>query len=195
MFESFLFIISYFCGSIPFGLLLTQFSGIGDVRTIGSGNLGASNVLRTGNKALALATFIGDSLKGALPIWIMNKYDIEVLVIAASGAFLGHLFPIWLKFRGGKGVSTYAGLLFAFSIPAFFGFAAIWIFCAAMWRYSSLAALVATFISPLIVYFFIGSASVSLFSGMSLLTWLKHRKNIKRLLIGSERKIGDIQIL
>lgn len=184
------FLIGYGFGSIPFGLILTRLAGAGDLRAIGSGNIGATNVLRTGNKWLAAATLLGDALKGALPIWLFAGTDNRAAIAVALGAFLGHLFPIWLKFKGGKGVATYVGLTLAFAWQALLGFAIIWLGVALATRYSSLAALCATLVTP-IVFWFLGMTAVAcLFAGLSLLAWIMHRANISRLLNGTEGKIG-----
>src|SRR6266576_5382499 len=153
-------LFGYLCGSIPFGLILTRLAGAGDVRAIGSGNIGATNVLRTGRKGLAAATLIGDTLKGTLAVLLVYAYygaeyrDFanELALPAAAGAFLGHLFPVWLGFRGGKGVATYIGLLLALAWPIAIAFALIWIAVAALSRYSSLAALLASAASPFVVW-------------------------------------------
>ena len=153
-------LFGYLCGSIPFGLILTRLAGAGDVRAIGSGNIGATNVLRTGRKGLAAATLIGDALKGTLAVLLVYAYygnefryfADELALPAAAGAFLGHLFPVWLGFKGGKGVATYIGLLLALAWPVAIAFALIWIAIAALTRYSSLAALVASAASPFAVW-------------------------------------------
>src|SRR5689334_3188139 len=137
--------LGYLLGSIPFGLILTRFAGTQDLRSIGSGNIGATNVLRTGRKGLAAATLVGDALKGTVAVLIARQIGgIETAIIAAIGAFLGHLFPVWLKFKGGKGVATYIGLLLGLAWPAGIWFCLVWALVAAFFRYSSLAALVAS---------------------------------------------------
>ena len=143
------FVFGYLCGSIPFGVLLTRLAGVPDVRSIGSGNIGATNVLRTGRKALAAATLLGDMLKGTVAV-LVTAYVLgrDAAMFAALGAFLGHLFPVWLKFRGGKGVATYIGLLLGLAWPAAIVFCAIWLATAALSRYSSLAALIASALTP-----------------------------------------------
>src|SRR5512132_4505889 len=150
----------YLCGSIPFGLILTRLAGTADIRAIGSGNIGATNVLRTGRKGLAAATLIADALKGTLAVLLAYSYyggeyryfAHELALPAAAGAFLGHLFPVWLGFRGGKGVATYIGLLLALAWPAAIAFAVIWVAVAVLSRYSSLAALLASATSPFVVW-------------------------------------------
>src|SRR5437764_9618973 len=147
------FVLCYLCGSIPFGLILTRLAGAPDVRSVGSGNIGATNVLRTGRKGLAVATLVGDMLKGTLPVLaVMYVGGREIALLAAPGAFLGHLFPVWLGFKGGKGVATYIGLLLALAplVAAIFG--AIWLAAAAITRYSSLAALAASAATPVTLF-------------------------------------------
>lgn len=183
-------IFGYLCGSIPFGLLLTRAAGLGDVRKIGSGNIGATNVLRTGNKGLAAATLILDALKGAVPAMIALRYGAEAGAIAGFGAFIGHLFPVWLGFRGGKGVATYLGALIGLAWQVSLIFAAVWLIVAVLFRYSSLAALTACVVVP-IALFALGQPQFALaFTVMSLLVFYKHRANISRLLAGTEGRIG-----
>lgn len=184
-------ILGYVFGSIPFGLLFTRFAGLGDVRTIGSGNIGTTNVLRTGRKDLAAATLVCDALKGTLAVLVVWQWGFECAVAAAAGAFLGHLFPVWLGFRGGKGVATYLGLLLAFSWIAALVFAVLWIATAAVSRYSSLAAIVAVVGSPVALWL-LGSvpAIPILFAVLTIVTLAKHHANIRRLLAGTESRIG-----
>jgi len=146
-------LFGYLCGSIPFGVLLTRLAGAPDIRSIGSGNIGATNVLRTGRKALAAATLAGDMLKGAVVVFIADHFfGRDMAICAAFGAFLGHLFPVWLSFKGGKGVATYIGLLLGFQLwLGLLAFCAIWIAVAAVTRYSSLAALTASIAAPMAV--------------------------------------------
>src|SRR5690349_12938114 len=182
----------YLLGSVPFGLLLTRAAGLGDLRTIGSGNIGATNVLRTGHKGLAAATLIGDMLKGTVAVIIAGSIDgPNAAMLAALGAFLGHLFPVWLRFRGGKGVATYIGVLLGLFWPAALIFAVIWIGTATTTRYSSLSALVAAFVTPLFLWWFGHNALASLFAVLTLLLFYMHRENIKRLQAGTEGKIGE----
>jgi len=182
----------YLCGSIPFGVILTRLAGTQDLRTIGSGNIGATNVLRTGNKKLAAATLLGDMLKGtaavALTRWILFP-DADLL--AALGAFLGHLFPVWLHFKGGKGVATFIGLLLGFGAwIALVSFCLVWLVVAFASRYSSLAALVASATTPVVLWT-VGNFELSvLFLLLAALLWIMHRANIARLLNGTESKIG-----
>jgi glycerol-3-phosphate acyltransferase PlsY len=185
------FILGYLLGSIPFGLVLTKLAGTQDLRSIGSGNIGATNVLRTGRKGLAAATLIGDALKGTLAVVITGYYGgSDAAMLAALGAFLGHLFPVWLKFNGGKGVATYIGVLIGLFWPAAVIFCAIWIATAATTRYSSLSALVAAFVTPLFLWWFGHPALASLFVVLTLLMFYTHRENIKRLQAGTEGRIG-----
>lgn len=183
-------IIGYLCGSIPFGLLLTRAAGLGDVRSIGSGNIGATNVLRTGNKGLAAATLVLDALKGTIPALIFARYGTEAGALAGAGAFIGHIFPAWLGFKGGKGVATYLGVLIGLAWQVALIFAAVWLAVAVLFRYSSLAALVACVVVPLAL-FFLGHTQYALaFALMSLLIFYKHRANIERLRAGTEGRIG-----
>jgi acyl phosphate:glycerol-3-phosphate acyltransferase len=180
----------YLLGSIPFGLILTRLAGLGDVRNIGSGNIGATNVLRTGNKKLAAATLIGDALKGTLAVVVAAQFSEILAIIAGFGAFIGHLFPVWLKFRGGKGVATYVGVLLGLAPAMVLIFAVIWIGTAYFTRYSSLAALLAAIVVPL-SFFILGEMRLmELFVIMSIITFIKHRANIGRLINGTESRIG-----
>lgn len=185
------FLIGYLFGSIPFGLLLTRLAGTRDIRTIGSGNIGATNVLRTGRKGLAAATLICDALKGTFAV-IVGGYIAgpNGAIVAALGAFLGHLFPIWLKFKGGKGVATYIGLLIGLIWPAALAFCAIWLVVAVLTRYSSAAALIASLITPFLLWWYDHPALAMLFAGLTLLLWFMHRGNIAMLMSGKESKIG-----
>jgi acyl phosphate:glycerol-3-phosphate acyltransferase len=186
------FIVGYLLGSIPFGLILTKLAGTQDLRSIGSGNIGATNVLRTGKKGLAAATLLGDMLKGTAAVIIAGHlWGPNAAMLAGLGAFLGHLFPIWLQFRGGKGVATYIGVLLGLFWPAAAIFGAIWIATAFTSRYSSLSALVASFVTPIFLWFFGHLALASLFSVLTLLLFWTHRENIKRLQTGTEGKIGQ----
>lgn len=184
------FAFGYLLGSIPFGLLLTRAAGGPDIRAIGSGNIGATNVLRTGNKALAAATLLCDMLKGTLAVLAAARYGADPALAAALGAFLGHLFPVWLKFKGGKGVATYIGLLIGLHWPAALFFCAVWLAVAAAVRYSSLAALIASALTPLAIWYFGLPKVAALFLLLTVLLWVKHRANIERLLNGTEGKIG-----
>lgn len=187
----------YLCGSIPFGLLLTRLAGTKDIRTIGSKSIGATNVLRTGRKDLALATVLLDALKGTVAVLLAERYlGPGAGVLAGLGAFLGHLYPVWLKFEGGKGVATFIGVILALWWPGVVLFGAIWLGIAYFTRYSSLSALVASVLVPLVRIILdlgargIGTLSVALVI-MAALLWWKHRPNIRRLLLGTEGKIGQ----
>ena len=181
----------YLLGSIPFGLILTRYAGLGDVRAIGSGNIGATNVLRTGRKGLAAATLLGDALKGTAAVLIAGRFGPEAALVAGLGAFLGHLFPVWLGFKGGKGVATFLGVLLALSPLGLLAFAAIWLGLAFTLKYSSLAALAASGLTPLILWG-LGQPSVAiLFLLLAALLWWKHAPNIRRLLDGTEGRIGQ----
>jgi len=190
------FAFGYLCGSIPFGVLLTRLAGAPDVRAIGSGNIGATNVLRTGRKGLAAATLLGDMLKGTAAVLLVEHFfaqdsDTHDLAIAAAiGAFLGHLYPVWLRFRGGKGVATYIGLLLGLAWPAAIVFCAIWLAIAALTRYSSLAALIASAATPIFLWWYRDVQDAQLFLLLSLLLWIMHRANIARLCRGTEGKIA-----
>jgi acyl phosphate:glycerol-3-phosphate acyltransferase len=184
------FAFGYLLGSIPFGLLLTRAAGGPDIREIGSGNIGATNVLRTGNKGLAAATLICDMLKGALAVLAAARYGPNAALAAGLGAFLGHLFPVWLKFKGGKGVATYIGLLIGFYWPAALLFCAIWLVVAAVSRYSSLAALISSALMPFSLWLLDLPNVAALFLLLTVLLWVMHRANIMRLLNGNEGKIG-----
>jgi glycerol-3-phosphate acyltransferase PlsY len=183
------FAFGYLLGSIPFGLLLTRAAGGPDIRDIGSGNIGATNVLRTGRRGLAAATLLCDALKATLAVLVAARYGTDAALAAGLGAFLGHLFPVWLKFKGGKGVATYIGLLIGFYWPAALLFCAIWLAVAAASRYSSLAGLIASALTPLSLWFFGRPSIAALFLLLSVLLWFMHRANISRLLDGSEGKI------
>lgn len=181
----------YLLGSIPFGLIFAKMAGLGDIRKIGSGNIGATNVLRSGRKGVAFATLAADMLKGAAAVWIAGMFGPDQAIMAGLGAFLGHCFPVWLKFKGGKGVATYVGVLGALAWQGLIVFAAVWLLVAALTRYSSLAALIATVAVPAALYW-LGKVQIGeLFILMSLLVWIFHRANISRLLSGSESKIGS----
>jgi glycerol-3-phosphate acyltransferase PlsY len=179
----------YLLGSIPFGILLTRLFGGPDLRAVGSGNIGATNVLRTGHRGLAAATLLGDILKGTVAVVAMSYFSREMAICAALGAFLGHLFPIWLRFRGGKGVATFIGLLLGFKCWfAVLGFCVIWALVAAITRYSSLAALTASAVTPIILWW--TSELAPFFLLLVVMLWIMHRANIARLIRGTESKIG-----
>jgi glycerol-3-phosphate acyltransferase PlsY len=186
------FIFGYLCGSIPFGILLTRLAGAPDLRSVGSGNIGATNVLRTGRKGLAAATLLGDMLKGTVAVLIVSHFfGQQAAIIAAFGAFLGHLFPVWLRFKGGKGVATFIGLLLGFQVwIALAAFCVIWLAIAALTRYSSLAALLASAATPAILWWTGDVRLAELFLLLAVLLWIMHRANIARLIGGTESKIG-----
>jgi glycerol-3-phosphate acyltransferase PlsY len=186
------FVLGYLLGSIPFGLILTKLAGTQDLRSIGSGNIGATNVLRTGHKGLAVATLICDMLKGAVAVVIAGYFGgPNAAMLAALGAFLGHLFPVWLKFKGGKGVAVYIGVLIGLFWPAAVVFCVLWIATAATSRYSSLSGLVASFVTPIFLWWFGHPALASLCAVLTLLLFYVHRENIKRLQAGTEGRIGE----
>ncbi len=184
-------IFGYLLGSIPFGLILTRMAGLGDVRKIGSGNIGATNVLRTGNRKLAAATLLLDALKGTAAAVIASHWGLEAGLVAGFAAFIGHLFPVWLSFKGGKGVATYMGLLLGLAPLMALLFAVIWLATAKLSRYSSLSALVATLIVPVVLSFSGDGKVALLFALLTAITWIKHKANIRRLLAGTESRIGD----
>ena len=185
-------ILGYLLGSIPFGLILTKLAGTQDLRSIGSGNIGATNVLRTGRKGLAAATLICDALKGTIAVVIAGNFvGPNAAMLAALGAFLGHLFPVWLKFKGGKGVAVYIGVLIGLFWPAAVVFCVMWLATAFTSRYSSLSALVASFVTPIFLWWFGHAALASLFAVLTMLLFYMHRENIKRLQAGTEGRIGE----
>ena len=182
----------YLLGSIPFGIVVTRFAGTTDIRQIGSGNIGATNVLRTGHKGLAAATLLLDAFKGTAAVAIVGHWGGPIAaMLAGLGAFFGHLFPVWLKFKGGKGVAVYIGILLGLFWPAAVVFCLIWLVTAVSFRYSSLSALVASLITPLFLWWFGYLALASLFAVMTLLLFYIHRENIRRLQAGTEGKIGQ----
>ncbi|QRE77326.1 glycerol-3-phosphate 1-O-acyltransferase PlsY [Methylobacterium aquaticum] len=184
--------IGYLFGAIPFGLILTRFAGLGDVRSIGSGNIGATNVLRTGRKGLAAATLVGDALKGTAAVVLASRLSGQEAALAAGlGAFLGHLFPVWLGFKGGKGVATFIGVLLGLFPLGVLVFAAIWIGLAFLLRYSSASALAASAATPAALWALGQGRLAVLFCVLALLLWWKHAPNIRRLLAGTEGRIGQ----
>lgn len=185
-------VLGYLLGSIPFGLILTRIAGLGDIRSIGSGNIGATNVLRTGNRKLAAATLLLDALK-ATAAALAGHYIAgpEAGLLAGFAAFLGHLFPAWLGFKGGKGVATYIGMLLGVAPLWALAFAAIWLCVALVSKYSSLSALVATLVIPVALWI-VGSEKIAFIMAiMTVISWMKHEANIKRLIAGTEGKIGQ----
>lgn len=195
-------LIGYLIGSIPFGLVLTKLAGLGDVRKIGSGNIGATNVLRTGNKGLAFATLLLDGGKGAVVVILANIFlTQDYAVLAGGGAFLGHLFPVWLKFKGGKGVATFIGVMLAISWPAGVAVGLTWLLVAFTFRMSSLSALISAVLAPVYIYvlmllspfgniYFGDLQRIELAAFMAILILVRHHQNIARILKGTEPRIG-----
>lgn len=184
-------VFGYLLGSIPFGLLLTRSAGLGDIRAIGSGNIGTTNVLRTGRKDLAAATLVLDALKGTCAVLFATRWGEQAAFAAAVGAFAGHLFPVWLRFRGGKGAATYLGLAGAFAWPVALIFAAVWLTTAWATRFSSLSALLASLVSPFVFLSMGRTREAVLFGVLTLALWVMHRANIVRLTRGQESRIGQ----
>ena len=189
-------VFGYLVGSLPSGVLVTRVAGAADPRGIGSGNIGATNVLRTGRKDLAAVTLAMDALKGTIPILIARAFDdgsapIHLGVAAAMGAFLGHLFPIYLRFKGGKGVATFLGCLIGLAWPVAIAFALVWLATAYLTRYSSASALLASAVTPVVLALMRRPESAILFALLALMLWAKHHANIARLAAGSESRIGE----
>ena len=180
----------YLLGSIPFGVILTRAAGAGDVRQIGSGNIGATNVLRTGNKALAAATLLLDAAKGAMAVLVARQWGADAALVAGGCALLGHLYPVWLKFRGGKGVATSIGILLVIAWPVGIVACLVWLATAFLFRYSSLAALAAITAAPIASWFAAGRTVALLALFLAVLVWWRHRANVERLLKGTEPRIG-----
>jgi glycerol-3-phosphate acyltransferase PlsY len=185
-----LLLLGYLLGSIPFGFILTRLAGLGDIRAIGSGNIGATNVLRTGNKALAAATLLLDGLKGTAAVLIGWRWGIYGALAAGLGAFVGHCFPIWLRFKGGKGVATFLGVLLGLHWPTMILTALLWVGTAAVTRYSSLSALVATAAAPIALVAFGLMPEAVLALLLTIIIWARHRANLQRLMAGEETRIG-----
>ncbi len=183
-------VLGYLLGSVPFGLVLTRIAGLGDIRQIGSGNIGATNVLRTGNKGLALATLLLDGGKGAVAALIAAQVAPPLAVIAGGAALLGHLFPVWLGFKGGKGVATTLGTLIAVNWMVGIGACLTWLVIAFLFRMSSLSALVAVALAPVYAYFLGTAAQVAFAIFAAILVWIRHHENIVRLFKGTEPRIG-----
>ncbi|MDQ0453986.1 glycerol-3-phosphate 1-O-acyltransferase PlsY [Rhizobium paknamense] len=188
--------IGYLLGSIPFGLILTRMAGLGDVRKIGSGNIGATNVLRTGNKKLAAATLLLDALKATVAAVLAQAlFGSETVhlpgLLGGFAAFIGHLFPVWLRFKGGKGVATYIGTLLGVFPLMVLVFAIVWLSVAKLSRYSSLSALVATLVIPVALWLLHQPETALVTAAMTVITWWKHKENIERLISGTEGKIGQ----
>jgi glycerol-3-phosphate acyltransferase PlsY len=182
----------YLLGSIPFGLVLTRLAGLGDLRGTGSGNIGATNVLRTGRKDLALLTLILDAGKGAAAVLIAWRWGPDIALMAAYGGVLGHLFPVWLKFHGGKGVATTLGVHLALALPMGAAACATWLVVAAVTRYSSLAALVSVAATPAYAWWIMGDLQLVQYAAViAAIVWLRHAGNIRRLVTGQESRIGQ----
>ncbi len=184
------FLLGYLLGSIPFGLLLTRAAGLGDIRNVGSGNIGATNVLRTGRKGLAAATLLLDALKGVAAVLIVVYISQIAAIGAAAGAVLGHMFPVWLRFKGGKGVATTLGVMWGLSWPIGAIACAAWLMFAAIFRYSSLAALLSVLIAAVAAWILTSAYVATLLTLLVPLVWARHHENIARLLKGTEPKIG-----
>jgi acyl phosphate:glycerol-3-phosphate acyltransferase len=182
-------LLGYFCGSIPFGLILTRLAGMGDIRNVGSGNIGATNVLRTGNKTIAALTLLCDALKGLIPVLAARPAP-ELMILAAVGALAGHLFPVWLKFNGGKGVATLIGITFGFSWVLGLIFVALWLAIAILSKISSLSALIASAALPFFALFLGHESFVLPLGAFAVIIWYKHKANISRLVKGEEPKIS-----
>lgn len=183
--------LGYLFGSVPFGLVLTKLVGGEDLRSIGSGNIGATNVLRTGNKGLAAATLLLDALKGTLAVLIGARFGEYAAILAGLGAFLGHLYPVWLKGKGGKGVATFLGVTLALAWQGALVFALVWLAVAFASRYSSAAALAASVAVPLSLWALGLKGPAELLTALAVLLWFKHWPNITRLMAGTESKIGE----
>jgi glycerol-3-phosphate acyltransferase PlsY len=185
------FLLGYLLGSIPFGLLLTRAAGLGDIRKVGSGNIGATNVLRTGRKGLAAATLLLDALKGVAAVLIADQVGELAAVGAAAGAVLGHMFPVWLSFKGGKGVATTLGVIWGLAWPVGAIACAAWLLFAAIFRYSSLAALLSVVVAAFAAWLLTDPRAAMLITLLVPLVWARHHENIARLLNGTETKIGE----
>lgn len=183
-------VMGYLLGSIPFGLLLTKFTGGGDIRSIGSGNIGATNVLRTGRKGLAALTLLLDLLKGFFAVWLAQRYFASGEAVAAAGAFFGHLYPVWLNFKGGKGVATYAGIMFGLLWQGGIVYAVTWIGALLIFRISSVAGLLAALVTPLAAAYFGRYDLVAMLVACTLIIFWKHRSNIENLINGTEPRVG-----
>lgn len=180
----------YLLGAIPFGLLLTRLAGLGDIRAVGSGNIGATNVLRTGNKPLAAATLLLDGGKGAAAVLIAGSVAPLYGLLAGGAAFLGHLYPVWLRFAGGKGVATFLGIMLAAAWPVGLACCATWLVVAVVARLSSLSALTAAALCPVYAYVLVGPGVTALAVGLAVFIFIRHKANIGRLLRGEEPRIG-----
>ena len=184
--------LGYLLGSIPFGLIVTRLGGGGDIRAIGSGNIGTTNVLRTGRKELAALTLLGDMLKATAAVLLAHwLWGGQAGVLAGAAAFIGHVFPVWLRFKGGKGVATYLGGLLGAAWPVALAFAGVWIVVALVTRYSSASALVASLVAPALLAIWWPAETAVVFTVLTALLWALHRDNISRLLAGEESRIGQ----
>ncbi len=183
-------ILGYLLGSIPFGLVLTRLAGLGDIRKVGSGNIGATNVLRTGRKGLAAATLLLDGGKGAVAVLAAREFGPDMAVLAGGAAFLGHCFPVWLRFKGGKGVATYLGVMLAIAWPVGLACCATWAAVAALLRWSSVAALASAALAPFYAWLWADWQRMELAAFLAVLIFLRHHANIRRLLRGDEPRIG-----
>lgn len=184
-------LIGYFLGAIPFAMILTRLGGAGDLRMIGSGNIGATNVLRTGRKGLAALTLILDLLKGTVAVLLARHFFPGSEIVAAAGAFFGHLYPIWIGFKGGKGLATYAGILFGLFWPMGLGYSVAWILLLLITRISSVAGLGAAAVAPVLAWGVGRTDYVPVLAAISVIAFLKHRDNIRRLIAGTEPTIGQ----
>lgn len=185
------FIGGYLSGSVPYGLILTRLAGIGDIRKVGSGNIGATNVLRAGGKKLAILTLLLDGLKAAIPVLVAKQIHMDYAVLAAISAFLGHLFPVWLKLKGGKGVASALGIAFAFNVLLGFSLIVIWLVVAVISKYSSASALTAFLAAPLVAWCITQDMQIAAtMAVISILVWIKHHENIRRLMNRTEGKIN-----
>jgi acyl phosphate:glycerol-3-phosphate acyltransferase len=184
-------LFGYLLGSIPFGLILTRAAGLGDIRQIGSGNIGATNVLRTGRRGLAAATLLLDAVKGLAAVLIAAAFGPIAAVAAALGAVLGHMFPLWLKFRGGKGMATALGVMWGLGWPIGAVACVVWLFIAALFRYSSLATLVGVVAGAVTAWITAAAPIATVVTALVPLVWVRHHENIRRLLAGTESKIGQ----
>jgi glycerol-3-phosphate acyltransferase PlsY len=185
-------IVGYLLGSIPFGLVFTRIAGTQDILSIGSGSIGATNVLRTGRKGIAAATLLADLLKGTVAVLLFAWwFGPEAGLVAGVAAFLGHLFPVWLKFKGGKGIATGFGVLLAVSWKVALAVAAVWLAVAIVSRYSSVSSLTASIVAPVLLWYFATPAAALTFAILGVLTFVMHRANIARLMNGTEGKIGQ----
>jgi glycerol-3-phosphate acyltransferase PlsY len=184
-------LFGYLLGSIPFGLILTRAAGLGDIRQIGSGNIGATNVLRTGRRGLAAGTLLLDAVKGLAPVLVAAAFGPAAAVAAALGAVLGHMFPVWLKFRGGKGMATTLGVMWGLAWPIGAAACAVWLIVAALFRYSSVASLVCVVAGAATAWIVAAPPVAIVVTALVPLVWIRHHENIRRLLAGTESKIGQ----